>query len=241
MRQIAVVTGASSGIGRAIAERLLEMDYMVYGVGRDFSSEDCRRMKECFGEAFLIREMDLLREDAPETIARELKELEKEDGELAVLVNNAGVGYYGLHEEISPDKLRRLVRTDLEVPLVLTMLLLRKLKENSGYVINISSVTAGEKNPHGAAYGAVKAGLSSFSASLYEEARKSGLRVTDIRPDMTRTSLYRNADFTCDEGEGASLFPEDVADAVEELLKKREGMTVTQLTLQPRYHRIKRI
>lgn len=72
-------------------------------------------------------------------------------------------------------------------------------EKNGGYIINISSVTAKQPSPHGCAYAATKAGLASFSSSLFDEARKYGVKVTAVYPDMTETNLYRNADFTVGE------------------------------------------
>ena len=160
--------------------------------------------------------------------------------QIRILVNNAGIGYYGLHEELNPDKIKKLVRTNLEVPMILTQQLLRHLKENAGYVINISSVTAGQSNPHGCAYGATKAGLSSFSHSLFDETRKYGVKVVTISPDMTQTNLYRNADFREGNETESYLLPEDVAKAVDWILNQREGVIVTDVTLKPQIHRIKR-
>jgi short-subunit dehydrogenase len=133
-----------------------------------------------------------------------------------------------------------MVRTNLEVPLVLTNLLLRDLKKQAGYIINISSVTAQQSNPHGCVYGATKAGLFSFSKSLFDEARKYGVKVVDIHPDMTKTDLYRNADFCQGEEEESYLQPQEVAAGVEYVLNQREGMVVTEITLRPQLHRIKR-
>ena len=157
-----------------------------------------------------------------------------------VLVNNAGVGYYGLHEELSPAKIRELVRTNLEAPMILTQQLLRHFKKHTGVIINISSVTANGSNPHGCAYGATKAGLASFSRSLFDEARKYGVKVVTISPDMTQTNLYRNADFREGEEEASYLLPEEVADAVAFVLSQREGMVVTDITLRPQLHRIRK-
>ena len=70
-----------------------------------------------------------------------MKEITK-TADIEVLVNAAGVGHYGLHEELTPKKIQVLVRTNLEIPLLLTNRLLRVLKKNHGYIINISSVTA---------------------------------------------------------------------------------------------------
>lgn len=229
MSKAAIVTGASSGIGFEISKTLCRLGYEVFGIGRDFRMQT----KE---QGFHAVVCDLL--DTGELLYA-VKEIAAQY-EISVLVNNAGVAYYGLHEELSPDKIQQMVRTNLEIPMVLTQQLLRKLKKNRGYVINIASVTAQNSNPHGCAYGATKAGLAGFSRSLFDEARKYGVKVTTIYPDMTKTKLYRNADFTVGEEEESYLLPKEIADAVEYLLKQREGAVISEITVKPQLHRIQR-
>ena len=232
MSKTAIVTGASSGIGLAICEVLLQMDYVVYGIGRDFKAAD--RVTES-GD-FHIVELDLLDTAKLET---EIRAIAK-GKDIHLLINCAGVGFYGLHEEIASSDLSAMVRTNLEVPIVLTNLLLRKLKETQGTIINIASITAIESNPHGAAYGATKAGLLSFSRSLFDEARKYGVKVTTILPDMTDTNLYRNADFEASKEVSARLLPQDVSDAVKYILTADPHMVITEFTLRPQLHRIEK-
>ncbi len=228
--EAAIVTGASSGIGYAISRKLCELGYQVYGLGRSF--EKVQPLKEEFYPVVC----DVLDTDR---LCDCVKQIASQH-QVRILVNNAGVGYYGLHEELNPEKIKALVRTNLEAPMILTQQLLRHLKKNRGYVINISSVTASESNPHGCAYGATKAGLASFSHSLFDEARKYGVKVATIFPDMTKTDLYRNADFKEGDEAEAYLLPEEVASAVEFILSQREGMIVSDITLKPQIRRIKR-
>ena len=255
-KEIAIVTGASSGIGAAIAEMLLNLGYEVYGFGRHFPAEtestaESRDTAESGHDeaaptaapgstkargVFHPVVCDLLDTNR---VLQEIRAIEKQ-GRLMVLVNNAGVAYYGLHEELNPRKIQEMLRTNLELPLILTQALLRTLKKNHGAVVNISSVTALSSNPHGACYGAAKAGLSSFSRSLFDEARKYGLRVISILPDMTDTALYRNADFTVGEEAESRLDPAEVAEAVRYALTARPGLVVHEIVLRPQLHRIKR-
>ena len=174
-----------------------------------------------------------------EVFDKHIKEIDK-NYRVTVLVNNAGVGYYGLHEELNPKKIQKMVRTNLEAPMILTQQLLRTLKKNRGTVLNISSVTAAQSNPHGCAYGATKAGLSGFAKSLFDEVRKYGVRVITIQPDMAKTDLYRNADFCEGEEEASYLLPEEVAEAAAFALAQREGLVVTEITVKPQFHRIRR-
>ncbi len=254
MKKTAIVTGASSGIGSQISRVLVEMGYEVYGFGREFPEEESEQIRtkqdtaESTGtengtdkknqENGMLHRIvcDLL--DTPE-LERQIKEIRRQN-EVSLLVNNAGVGYYGLHEELNTQKIQKLVRTNLEVPMILTNLLLRDLKKYGGTIINISSVTAQLSNPHGCAYGATKAGLSSFSRSLFDEVRKYGVRVVTIQPDMTKTDLYRNADFMQGEEEASYLLPEEIAETVRDILPMRKGAVVTEITLRPQLHRIRR-
>lgn len=252
--RIAIVTGASSGIGQAISQALCLGGYEVYGIGRDFRTlgnspgfenmidrESVRQVDDINTNESWIHKFHPVVCDLLDT--NRLKEVIDKitDGHrCSLLVNNAGVAYYGLHEELNTEKIQLMVRTNLEVPMVLTQLLLRQLKENQGMIINISSVTAHKSSPHGCAYAATKAGLSSFSQSLFDEARKYGVRVVSIHPDMTATRLYRNADFREDDKEDARLLPEDVAKAVTQVISFRDGINITELTIQPQKHRIRK-
>ncbi|MEE8885120.1 MAG: SDR family oxidoreductase [Eubacteriales bacterium] len=257
-KAVALVTGASSGIGQAVAAELIREGYEVWGIGRNFREREdsgsandkisvCLSKKEegvrpktedaeKFHRQFHPVVLDLLDTDA---LLKFLKDFSAEQGRrLSVLVNNAGCAYYGMHETLKPSMIEEIVRTDLEVPMLITNRLLRPIRANRGSILQICSVTSLEAAPHGAAYGAAKAGLYSFSRSLLAENRKYGVRVTAILPDMTDTDLYRNADFSPDPAEGCSLSPEDVAGAVRYALT--QDFIVDTVTIRPQYHRIAR-
>lgn len=229
--EAAIVTGASSGIGAAISRKLCGLGYEVFGFGREFEKSGLVET-----DSFHPIVCDLLDTDRLCACVKEIASHHP----VHILVNNAGVGYYGLHEELSPAKIKALVRTNLELPMILAQQLLRHFKKNAGVIINISSVTASGSNPHGCAYGATKAGLTSFSHSLFDEARKYGVKVVTIAPDMTKTDLYRNADFREGDEAESYLLPEEVADAVEFVLNQRAGVVVSDISLKPQLHRIKR-
>jgi hypothetical protein len=226
----AIVTGASSGIGKTIAKELLELGYEVFGFGRNFRSDLSLPQDVRFHPI----ELNLMQTGLLIEKVREIKKNRK----VSLLVNNAGVAYFGLHEELSPAMLHEMVMVNLEVPMLLCQMLLRDLKETKGHIIQISSVTAKKSSPHGCAYGATKAGLSMFSQSLFDEARKYGVHLTCIHPDMTKSNLYRNADFEAEEGEEYALLPSDISAAVRAVLTAREGMVVSEITLTPQKHRI---
>lgn len=230
MKPLALVTGASKGIGAAISESLLKEGWQIYGIGRDF--ENCRLTDHPDFHAWTLDLMDT------GALLDKVNSLPAES--LSLLVNNAGLAWYGMHETISAKAIHAMTMVNLEVPMLLSQALLRPLRKNRGTIINIASVTAMHTSTHAACYGALKAALLHFSRTLLEENRRHGLKVACIMPDMTDTELYRSADFACDQSEGACLYPADVAKAVMEVLHMRSGALISEIVLQPQIHRIRK-
>lgn len=226
----AIVTGASSGIGLEICKTLIDLNYKVYGIGRDFSNVDFK------DNDFITVQCDLMNTSVLIEIINNIRKTEN----VKILVNNAGVGYFGLHEELNPQKIHEMVATNLEVPMILTQLLLRELKKAKGYIINISSIEAKKSSAHGCAYGSTKAALTHFSNSLFDEARKYGVKVVAIHPDMTKSNFYRNADFEQSDDEETYIDPKEIAQAVKMILYQRESLVISDITLRPQKQRIKR-
>lgn len=220
----AIVTGASSGIGKAIAEVLVKNGYEVYGIGRNFT-EDVR---------FHAVVCDLLDEKQYQAMMHSLPR------EIDVLVNNAGCAYYGMHETMSDAKIHEMIKLNLEIPERMSQHYIRTLRLRQGMIINVASITGTHPSPHAACYASTKAALISFSNSIFEENRKHGVKVTCLIPDMTETNLYRNADFKADENGGCCLYPMDIANVVEQILSQRNGIVAKEIIIQPQFHRIQK-
>ncbi len=153
----AIVTGATSGIGLEIAKKLSESSYKVLGLGRDISKVSFASDNLCLNSCDLLN-------------CKEVKKFfsfsKDHFGTPApdVLVLSAGIGHYGLHETIEESKITNLVNTNLTASMLFVSEYISYMKQRgSGHIVFISSVTAEEVNPHGAAYGAAKAGLTSFA------------------------------------------------------------------------------
>ena len=220
----AIVTGASSGIGKAIAEVLVKNGYEVYGIGRNFT-EDVR---------FHAIVCDLLDEKQYQAMMLSLPK------EIDVLVNNAGCAYYGMHETISDARIHEMIKLNLEIPERMSQHYIRALRLRQGLMINVTSITGTHPSPHAACYASTKAAMISFSNSIFEENRKHGVKVTCLIPDMTETNLYRNADFKADENDGCCLYPMDIANVVEQILSQRNGIVAKEIIIQPQFHRIQK-
>jgi len=225
----AIVTGASSGIGLACAYKLLNMGYKVIGVSRDFSKCDCDHHNLVHVACDLTKKEQL--------VALQHK-IDKQN--TYILINAAGVGHFAPHEALRIDQIEEIITLNLTAPLLLTKLFLKPLKENSGYIFNISSISAQQPAIFGAAYGASKAGLQHFGHSLFKEARKSGLKVINIAPDITNTAFFDGLDFKPTEDPQSFIEPEDIADIVAHTLNLRPNTVVTNITLEPQKFKLEK-
>jgi hypothetical protein len=216
-----VVTGASSGIGREIARRLLHLGYKVTGVSRNITKEDFS------SKYFIALQADLSDEASTLMICDKLS---KED--IYMLINCAGFGRFEPHEELSAKTITSMVFLNLTAPMLLANALLRNLKNNDGYLININSIEALRASKFAGVYSATKAGLKAFGDSLFEETRKSGLSITNINPDMTQSGFYDELRFDTSTNDDEKLLASDIADAVEHILSMRKGAVVSEYTIR---------
>ena len=220
-RKVTVITGASSGIGKAICERLLFLGYEVIGISRTISREHFNL------PAFRAMQADL--SDKKETL-KVCESLKKEN--IFILVNAAGFGRFEPHEELNAETITNMTFLNLTAPMLLANATLRDLKKNSGYLININSIEAIKASKFAAVYSATKAGLKAFSDSLFEETRKSELSITNINPDMTESNFYDELRFQTSDKEDEKLLATDIADVVEHILRMRKGAVVSDYTIR---------
>jgi short-subunit dehydrogenase len=180
----AVVTGASSGLGREFSLALAERGHDVLAVARRAD-----RLQALAGEA---------RGGTIEPLVADLSTdagidavLERAAGlELGLLVNNAGLATYGAFASLSPERERDLVRLNVEAVVALTRVLIPGMVERGrGGVINVASQLAFQPTPYFATYAASKAFVLSFSEALAEELRGTGVRVTAVAPGFMSTEF----------------------------------------------------
>ena len=207
----AILTGGSSGIGECIYYELKKNGYKVLTVGRKNSDIVC----------------DL---GNLEPLSIEIKKiLQKTDIEL--LINCAGIGVFKPHEEISFEEISKVIDVNLKAPILLTSLCLRSLKKTRGHIINISSIEATRHSKFSALYTATKSGLRNFSLSLFEELRRSGVRITSINPDITKTPFFDNLNFKPSDEKDSFINPAEIAKTVIEIIKS--PYVVTDITIRP--------
>ncbi|WP_344394130.1 oxidoreductase [Streptomyces vastus] len=183
-RPVALVTGASSGIGKETALALVAAGFDVVGTGRDTS-----RVTPLGGVTFL--DLDVA-SDASVTTA--VQQVIKQFGRIDVLVNNAGVGSMGAAEETSVEQAQGVFDTNVfGVMRMVNEVLPHMRAQRRGRIINISSVLGFLPQPYMAVYAASKHAIEGYSESLDHEVRDHGVRALIVEPAYTRTGFEANS------------------------------------------------
>ena len=180
---IALVTGASSGIGEATAKRLANSGYQVYGTSR--------RGAQAGKRAFEMLSLDVT---SDESVEGTVSEVIRREGRIDLLVNNAGFGLAPAGaEESSMDQARAIFETNFFGLVRMTRAVVPHMRrQGNGRIINIGSVLGFIPMPYGALYAATKHAVEGYSESLDHELRTRGIRVSVIEPAYTKTSFEAN-------------------------------------------------
>jgi NAD(P)-dependent dehydrogenase (short-subunit alcohol dehydrogenase family) len=181
--KIALVTGASSGIGAATAERLARAGFKVYGTSRRAAQEGQR--------SFAMLPLDVTSDESVETTVTEVLRLE---GRIDLLLNNAGFGVAPAGaEESSLEQARAIFDTNFFGIVRMTRAVVPHMRhQGEGRIINVGSVLGFLPAPYMALYAATKHAIEGYSESLDHELRTRGIRVSVIEPAYTRTQFDAN-------------------------------------------------
>jgi NAD(P)-dependent dehydrogenase (short-subunit alcohol dehydrogenase family) len=182
MSRIVLITGASSGIGRATALELLRGGHTVYGGARRIQSLDA--VTAAGGHPLA---MDVTSDQDRQ---RAVRTVLGQQGRVDVLVNNAGFGLYGAAEDVPLDQARYQLEVNLFGPARLIQLVLPYLRrQRSGTIVNVSSMGGEIAFPLGAWYHASKHALEAYSDALRQEIRRFGVDVVLIQPGLIKTEF----------------------------------------------------
>jgi NADP-dependent 3-hydroxy acid dehydrogenase YdfG len=224
------VTGASRGIGAAIARSFAAAGLHVVLTGRDVVAlrRIAGQIQKLGGAASFVR-CDVEREKsvalAYKTISRKLKKV-------GVLVNNAGITYFKSFEKTTVKDFDRLVATNLRGVFLCTKSVLpAMLRQRSGIIINIVSVSATTTFENSSAYSATKAGVLAMSRSLRAEVRKKGVRVIDILPGAVETAMWDRRERK--KYHDRMMQPEDVAEVVVSMVRQPNRVLTEEIVIRP--------
>lgn len=228
--KVAIVTGGTKGIGRAIAEALIQ-------AGANVSI--CARREDELKKA--ITHLNKLSDDRVTGTVCDVRDyaavkelfnhtVKKFDG-VDVLVNNAGIGLFTTVESMSPDDFRAVLETNVFGVFYCCHEAIPLMKQRGGgYIINISSLAGANPHPKMAAYNASKFGLNGFSEALMQEVRHDGIKVSYIMPGSVNTEFGGDEP---DESKSWQLQPSDIARVVLDLLEQPSRSLASRVEIRP--------
>ncbi len=234
----ALITGASSGIGAAIAEKLAASGVKVILVARRLDRLEAlaQKIQDQYQTPVFIAEGDMRQSEAMPQILHSLPKLFRE---IDILVNSAGLAA-GLDPIITADieDWEQMIDTNFKGLVYVTRAVLPLMQaRGSGHIINVSSLAGHRAYPGGSVYCATKAAVTSFTRALKLECQGLNIRVTDIAPGMVETE-FSAVRFKGDAGLAkkvyANLIPlsaEDVADAMHYALTRPAHMTISEMVI----------
>ena len=225
--KIAIVTGASSGLGASISQALIENGAIVYGLARNSSKLEI--LKKEFGNAFIPVTLDISKaKDVKKWIHDTFSESNSPD----ILVNNAGVGSFGKIDEMPSEEWYNMINTNLNGLYNITSEVVKLMKSKEGFthIINIGSILGTTTRAEGAAYSATKYGISGFSEALFKELRGDNIKVSCLNPGSIDTGFFKSSGIDAHRN---MLQAKDIAATLLHVLKTPDNMLISEMTIRP--------
>ncbi len=224
-----LVTGARSGIGRAVSEALLAAGYEVVGVSRAINEQPIEH------ERFNAIELDLSNIAQIEQEAKKISTFSAQKGGLSGAIFCAGKGTFGFLEQLSTKQIKDLIDLNLTSQIVLTKQLINQFKQQKkGLLVYMGSEAGLRGGRQGSIYCSSKFGLRGFVQALNEECGVSGVRATIINPGMVDTPFFDDLHFAPGQHTNNSIDPKTIADLVVNLAQMPPETVVDEITLSPR-------
>lgn len=224
--KIAIITGASSGIGADFSRRLVEKGVTVYGIARRL--DRLEKMESSLGSRFIGVQLDVTNENSvrkwvDDTFSGVLPD---------ILINNAGIGLFGNIDELSSDQWHTMVNLNLNAVYYMTSAVVPFLKRNNHvcHIVNIASIAGRMGNPKLSGYNATKYALGGFSDALMKELREDGIKVTCMYPGSIATEFFKNS--------GGTIHPNmmesnDVATVLVNILEMPDNFLIDEIVMRP--------
>jgi 3-oxoacyl-[acyl-carrier protein] reductase len=225
--KVAVVTGGTRGIGRAITEALLREGASVAVCGRSQSSVDALASSlAAYGDRVLLTPADVTNQDA---VAEFFRSVDRRFNGVDILVNNAGVGIFRTVADLTFEQWKEILDTNLTGVFLCCHEAVPRLRQRGGgSIVNISSLAGRNPMAGGSAYNASKFGLNGFSEALMLDHRYDKIRVTYVMPGSVDTEFGGHTP-----GSEWKMAPEDIADAVLMVLRMPARTTVSRIEMRP--------
>lgn len=227
--KVAIVTGASSGIGASIAEILSQHGVKVVLTGRNEArlSDVAKQLQENSQSEIDTHIVDVTQKDE---VAKLVKETENKFGHVDILVNSAGLMLSSAITDGDVEAWENMIDVNVKGTLYgINAVLPIFLNQSTGHIINIASISGFEVTKQSTLYSASKAAVHTITQGLEKELAKTGVRVTSISPGMVDTPLSGNTDW----GSRKKLDPQDIAEAVVYALQQPSHVNINEVTVRP--------
>ncbi|HKK44057.1 MAG TPA: SDR family NAD(P)-dependent oxidoreductase [Balneolaceae bacterium] len=226
--KIAVITGASSGIGLAFSKALINKGATVYGLAR--STDKLKKIQKALGDQFIAVTMDITRH---RSIEQWVDETFSDSHLPDILINNAGLARFENVDELPIEDWETMINTNLSGVFYMTRKIVPLMKENKSvcHIINIASIAGKIGNPQLSGYNASKFGVRGFSEALFKELRYDGIKVTCFYPGSIATNFFNSANNT--ESHANMMQPDDVADVLVNILETPDNFLINDITMRP--------
>lgn len=226
--RIAIITGASRGIGRAIALALAQKGCAVGLMARtEETLADAAKACREFGFPVFALPIDI---ESPSAAVEGLNLLIRELGGLDILVNNAGTSASGSIEDLALEDYDRVLNLNLRSVMALCQKAIPELKKSQhGAIINIASIAGHLTYPGGTAYATSKHAVRAFTGCLFDDIREHGIKVSAISPGYVNTDMVQNPKLDSSK----MIQTQDIVDAVIYLLQASPTVCPTEIILRP--------
>lgn len=233
--QVAFITGASQGLGVAIAHRLASLGIHLALCAR--SEAKLNQLKADLRSAYPNLPVHVVVCDVQraEQVEFAVQQTQQVLGRLDILINNAGVApTIGLLQELSVADIDRTIDTNLKGAIyAMRAVLPAMVQRQSGFIININSIAGKTAYPFWGVYDASKFGMHAITQAVAAEQRSNGIKVAGIYPGAVDTPIWDSSAIEKDLRRDGMLEPDDVADAVAFLLTRSGKNFISELTLEP--------
>jgi NADP-dependent 3-hydroxy acid dehydrogenase YdfG len=226
-KKIAIVTGASRGLGAALAEALVVKGATVYGLARNV--EKLSIIQNKLGNSFIPVGMDITDQKALNTW---VKNTFSDSNIPDILINNAGVGYFNKTDQLPLEQWHAMINTNLNAVFYLTSSIVPMMKKNHNtcHIINIGSILGKFARQETAAYSATKYGIQGFSEALYKDLSSHKIKVSCVNPGSIDTHFFDDSGIY---GHRNMLHPSDIAAMIVHILETPDNFLVDEITLRP--------
>ncbi|BBK22828.1 L-allo-threonine dehydrogenase [Amedibacterium intestinale] len=234
MKNRALISGATGGIGTAICEMLVEMNYdlILLGKNQEKLSKLYYHLKKLNSEVSIVTyTIDFYNLSLLE---KNMRNISEKYNDINLLINNAGIGYFSLVKDITIHNIEKSLNINFISTAIITKCILKNMLqhlESNNQIINISSIAGTKSFKQGSIYSSTKFAMEGFTQALWEEIKSYGIKVCLIRPGLVNTGLFRNKENF--ENICKALQPKDIANCIKFILQQSEYSNINEISIRP--------